>query len=141
MRTSSTSSSNDGAARVSVAALTSATLALALGHPWVLAGPGERVATVAFDVETIGADGLVGPSGGRRALAYEFCIPAREGPQAQVAAIDSTARLMAASPGRIGCGEGQVLVLGHTHQPGFGQVLRRLAELPFVTRVQAAWFE
>jgi hypothetical protein len=99
------------------------------------------VATIAFDLEAIGPDGLVGPADGRRALDYEFCIPAGDGSQAQVAGMDPTARFMPGSPGRIGCAEGQVLVLGHTHQPGFVQVLLQLAKLPYVTRIQRAWFE
>jgi hypothetical protein len=48
---------------------------------------------------------------------------------------------MAGSRGRIGCGPDQVLVLGNTHQPGFAAVLQALARLPFIRRIEPAWFE
>jgi hypothetical protein len=45
------------------------------------------------------------------------------------------------SPGRIGCGPDQVLVIGNTHRPDFAFVLQRLAELPYVERIEQAHFE
>jgi hypothetical protein len=58
-----------------------------------------------------------------------------------VAAIDPSARFMAGSPGRVGCGGDRVLVLGSTHQPGLRSVLGALAALPFVLRIERAVFE
>ncbi|MCF7992314.1 MAG: hypothetical protein K9M02_17880 [Thiohalocapsa sp.] len=96
---------------------------------------------IGFDLWALDADGLVGPQGGKRALSYELCIPAGERYAAEIRAIDATAEILGASPGRIGCGPGQALVIGHTHQPDFASVLHRLADLPYVERIQEAHFE
>jgi hypothetical protein len=72
---------------------------------------------------------------------YEFCIPADEPRADEVRAIDPTARLMRGSRGRIACTQGQVLVLGYTHQPRHREVLERLANLPYVERIAEAVFE
>ena len=103
--------------------------------------PWETAAKLGFDLSTLSEDGLYGPRDGRRVLDYEFCIPTGEGPWAEVAAIDLSAKAMPGSRGRIGCGPDQVLVLGNTHQPGFAAVLQALARLPFITGIQQAWFE
>jgi len=94
-----------------------------------------------FDLSRLNSDGLLGPPDGLRALSYEFCIPAVEAHVTQVEAIDSTAAIQHSSPGRIGCGEGEYLAIGHTHQPGFRDVLDRLSHLPYVSEIQEAHFE
>ncbi len=96
---------------------------------------------IGFDVDAIDADGLVGPPGGKVAVDYEFCIPAQPAHAAEVQVIDPSARFYPGSRGRIGCAAGAVLVLGNTHQSDFAGVLRRLAELPYVARIERAWFE
>ncbi|WP_295386345.1 hypothetical protein [uncultured Thiodictyon sp.] len=101
----------------------------------------DPLSVIAFDLSRLDAAGLQGPPDGQRALDYEFCIPQGEVPQRQVAAIDPSARFQPGSRGRIGCGPAQVLVLGNTHQPGYRQVLLRLAGLPFVVRIAQAMFE
>ena len=65
---------------------------------------------------------------------YEFCVPDVDRFLDLVADIDTTATL-SSSPGRIGCGEEQKLMIGSTHQTGWRAVLDRLAALPFVTRI------
>jgi hypothetical protein len=94
-----------------------------------------------FDPSTLDANGLVGPADGKRALSYEFCIPADPTSAAEVRAIDPSARVYEASPGHIGCSREQVLVIGHTHQPGFAAILQRLADLPYVHRIDESHFE
>jgi len=94
-----------------------------------------------IDLSNVNGEGLRGPPGGLRAVHYEFCIPEDEGRAAEVRAIDPTARLAHGSRGRIGCASGQVLVLGYTHQPGYRQVLERLAALPYVERIVENHFE
>ena len=125
--------------------LASVGLLLGLGVLWSCetsaAGAVGALDKIGFDLTALDADGLIGEGNGRRALDYELCVPRRPGTRAEVAAIDPSARFMAGSPGRIGCAPEQVLVLGNTHQPGFARVLARLAELPYVTRIQRAWFE
>jgi hypothetical protein len=43
--------------------------------------------------------------------------------------------------GRIGCVESELLFIGNTHQPGFREVLAALSRLPFVARIDQAFFE
>jgi hypothetical protein len=102
---------------------------------------GPVLGVIGFDLCEIDADGLVGPPGGKVALDYELCIPAAERFVAEVQAIDDSARFQPHSPGRIGCGPDQVLVLGNTQGPDFAFVLQRLADLPYVERIERAWHE
>jgi len=116
--------------------------------PWLTAAhvraaepvPASR-AVIGFDPSELDEQGLEGPPDGKRALDYELCIPAGEQFTAEVGAIDASAQLYPGARGRIGCGPGQVLVIGNTHQPDFALVLRRLAELPYVERIERTWFE
>jgi len=101
------------------------------------AGP----AAIGFDLEALDAQGLIGPPGGKRAVNYEYCIPAGKRFADEVRTIDPGARYMPGARGRIGCAGGQVLVLGSTHRPDYAQVLRRLAALPYVRRIEQAFFE
>lgn len=103
--------------------------------------PALSPALIGFDLADLDAHGLVGPPDGKRALDYEFCIPAGDRFTAEVGAIDPSARFHAQSRGRIGCTAEQVLVLGNTHQWDFDWILQSLAELPYVERIERAWFE
>jgi hypothetical protein len=96
---------------------------------------------IRFDLSLLNDDGLYGPPDGLRALHYEFCIPAAESYVEQVRAIDPTVEVMRGSRGRIGCSEEQYLCVGSTHQPGFREVLARLAELPFIERIEQTDWE
>jgi len=84
---------------------------------------------------------LRGPADGKAAVAYELAIPDTATHRAEVAAIDPTVRFMPGSRGRIGAGEGQCLCIGSTHQGGYQEVLRRLADLPYVERIVECHFE
>ena len=103
------------------------------------AKPGGTV--IAFDLSAFDADGLRGPPDGKRAVAYEFCIPDGNERRHEVHRIDPTVRFHRGSPGRVGCGPGEVLCIGSTHQPGFAEVLSALAALPYVERIQECFFE
>jgi hypothetical protein len=107
----------------------------------VMAGPGAAADKLGVDLSRLDDQGLYGPKDGRRSLDYEYCIPAGAAYRAEVAGIDPSARIREFSPGRVGCGPDQVLVLGNTHQPGFRQVLSGLAALDYVERIVPAWFE
>ena len=97
-------------------------------------------AKIRFDLDALNADGLVGGPGSLRALDYEFCIPADEARLAEVRRIDPSVRVMRHSRGRIGCGPGQWLCLGNTHQPNARAILLRLAALPYLERIeQTVW--
>lgn len=97
-------------------------------------------AKLGFEAGLVGEDGLYGPTDGRRALDYEFCIPDAACIREQVSGIDPSVRF-STSPGRIGCADGDLLAIGNSHQPGFQEVLQRLAALPYVRRIEPAWFE
>ena len=101
----------------------------------------DPLAKITFSLDQLNQDGLCGPPGGLRALHYEFCIPGEAAPAAQVREIDPTIQIYPKSRGRIGCGQGEYLCVGSTHQPGFRTVLVRLAGLPFVRRIDQAFFE
>jgi hypothetical protein len=98
-------------------------------------------AKIRFDLSVFDQSGLYGPPDGLRAAAYEFCIPASEYAAGVVKAVDPTIQIYPASPGRIGCGSDQLLCIGSTHQPEFRDVLRRLAELDFVRRIELSFAE
>lgn len=99
------------------------------------------VGVLRFSLDSLDADGLMGGTGAKRALDYEFCIPRGNRFATEVLEIDPSARLLAESPGRIGCAGDQWLVIGSTHQPGFRAVLRRLSALPYVKRVEQTFYE
>ena len=96
---------------------------------------------VRFDLDRLDPDGLQGPRDGLRALHYEYCIPDRPEAVREVTAIDPTLQIQRGSPGRAGCAAGELLCLGHTHQPGYRAVLEQLAALAFVAQIQEAFFE
>jgi hypothetical protein len=96
---------------------------------------------IRFDLDRVNADGLQGPPDGPRALHYEYCIPDRPEAVRAVTAIDPTLQIQRGSPGRVGCGAGELLCLGHTHQPGHRAVLERRAALPFIAKIHEAFFE
>ena len=101
----------------------------------------EIMQKIRFDLDALNKDGLYGPPGGLRAMDYEFCIPAEKKYIDEVRRIDPTVTVQAHSPGRIGCGEDQVLCIGNTHQENFRQVLYKLASLPYVQRIEPCYFE
>jgi len=84
---------------------------------------------------------LYGPPDGLRSLSYEFCIPAGQRFTAEVRSIDPTAQIYTHARGRIGCTADQHLVIGHTHQSRFREVLQALAALAYVERIEQAFFE
>lgn len=109
-----------------------------------IAGPDAAPAVQAkirFDLGRLDADGLQGPAGGKRSLHYEFCIPDRPDLVQTVAAIDATLEMHRGARGRIGCGDGELLCLGSTHQPDHRTVLARLAALAEVREIREAFFE
>lgn len=96
---------------------------------------------ITFDLSRLDDEGLYGPGNGRRALSYEFCIPDTSENRREVSAIDTTVRFMPGVSGRIGCEKGQCLCIGSTHQTNFKTVLKRLAELQYVERIDECFFE
>jgi hypothetical protein len=94
---------------------------------------------VRFQFDQLDKNGLYGPPDGKVGLNYEFCIPAGARYWRTVQRIDTTARPYEGR-GRIGCQPGQQLVVGTTNQPNYKRTLYRLANLPFVARIeQTVW--
>lgn len=96
---------------------------------------------VELKLQEIDAEGLRGPVDGKVAVSYEFVIPDTERHRQEVKKIDSTVSFMAGSKGRIGAKAGECLCIGSTHQKNHREVLRRLAELPYVERIIECFFE
>lgn len=112
-----------------------------LGDPAAAADADQAAAAkIRFDLSALNAVGLYGPPDGLRALSYEFCIPDRPDSLAEVRGIDASVRAQRAR-GRIGCLDGELLCVGNTHQRGYREVLVALAKLPYVARIEQAFFE
>lgn len=94
-----------------------------------------------FDLSELDENGLIGPPDGKVAVSYEFCVPKDERRVDEVRTIDPSVAIQAGSPGRVGCGPTQVLCIGSTHQPNFREILSRLCELEYITRIERAFFE
>jgi hypothetical protein len=101
----------------------------------------EAATKIRFDLSQLNEDGLAGPPDGRRALHYEFCIPAREELAAEVRRIDTTVQIVIYSPGRIGCTENEFLCMGHTHRRDFSEALAKLALLDYIPHIEQSFFE
>jgi hypothetical protein len=99
------------------------------------------ISKITFDLAKLNKDGLYGPPDGLRSLHYEFCIPGDPAHEAQVRSIDPTVEIAKKSRGRIGCTAGEFLCIGNTHQSKFKKVLHRLANLPYVKRIDQTSFE
>ena len=115
-------------------------LCVSCAQPQPAAGP-DNWRKVELDLTQLDAEGLRGPADGKTAVAYEFCIPNTEPCKAQVLAIDASIEFMPGSRGRIGASPQQCLCVGSTHQKNYQQVLRSLANLPFVSRIIECQFE
>ncbi|MBD1917636.1 MULTISPECIES: hypothetical protein [Cyanophyceae] len=96
---------------------------------------------IAFDLSTLDENGLHGPTDSKRSLDYEFCIPAGGAYTQVVSAIDPSAQFFPQSRGRIGCGEGEVLTIGNTHQANHQTILIELANLNYIDRIQPVDWE
>ncbi len=59
---------------------------------------------------------------------------------ARVRSIDKSVTMHRAR-GRIGCAASELLCIDNTHQPGFHEVLAALSRLPYVARIDQAFFE
>ena len=105
--------------------------------------PGNRsdCHKLGFDLSELDEHGLIGPPDGKVAVSYEFCVPKDERRVDEVRTIDPSVAIQAGSPGRVGCGPTQVLCIGSTHQANFREILNRLCELEYITRIERAFFE
>jgi hypothetical protein len=96
---------------------------------------------IEFEMYEIDDRGLEGPPGGKRRVAYEFCIPSRKDYVTQVRVIDPSLQLFPTVPGRAGCTTEQILAIGHTASPQWRERIERLAALRYVKRILRSDFE
>ena len=64
----------------------------------------------------------------------------RPGTAAQARSIDTSVTVHRAR-GRTGCNPRELLCIGNTHQPGFRPVRAARSRLPYVARIDQAFFE
>lgn len=96
---------------------------------------------IQFPLTQLDKDGLRGPANGKVSLSYEFSIPNSEAAKKTVKAIDSTIQFMPGSPGRVRSPKEACLCIGATHHKNWREVLRKLCDLPYVTRIIECHFE
>ena len=123
-----------------VAVLMSLAVLAGCGPVQEATGP-DPLAKVTFDLDRLDENGLTGPPDGKRALSYEFCIPPSEECRRLVASIDPTVEITCGAPGRIGCFPDECLCVGSSHQENYREVLRGIAELPYVEKIDETFFE
>jgi uncharacterized membrane protein (UPF0127 family) len=111
--------------------------------PGTVVGWSERASLdkIGFDLGRLDEHGLIGPPGGKRLLHYELCLPADQARIDRALALDPSLELHDGSRGRIGCGDRQVLAVGHTGLPAPEARLRALATLPYVGHIEQTFFE
>lgn len=132
------SAGRGGLVRITISMLIAIALVVWIYSAWPRPEPG--LAKIEFALKQLDDEGLYGPPDGKVARNYEFCIPDTPETIAEVRAIDGTAEV-SDSPGRIGCGTGQVLVIGNTARTNWLDVLRSLTRLDYVHRIVASWAE
>ena len=96
---------------------------------------------IEFDLNRLDQDGLYGVSDGKRALSYEFCIPATVEAAQQVMDIDPSVIIYKDSKGRVGCSDSQYLAMGDTFQKDYLVTLQQLVNLEYVIRIAEVHFE
>lgn len=96
---------------------------------------------ITFDISQISTDGLIGSSGAKRYLSYEFCIPANKQAVEAIQTIDPTINIYRQSSGRIGCQDSQYLCIGETDNKQWKQILLSIAQLDYVERIDQFWGE
>lgn len=96
---------------------------------------------VEVDIQSLDRDGLRGPADGKVAVSYEFVIPNTDACKVEVRTIDATVQFMPGSAGRIQAPKTGCLCIASTHQPAYRDILRKLAELPYVERIIECHFE
>lgn len=96
---------------------------------------------IGFNINAIDKDGLIGPTDGKVALNYEFCIPAENQYIIEVRQIDPSVKCHKKSKGRVGCSKMEWLCIGNTEQEHARLKIHRLSELPYIERIQRTYFE
>lgn len=107
-----------------------------------LIDPPDPKSKIKFNLEEFNYDGLREmPKGEFSAISYEFCIPADEEIYKEVLKIDSTVGMFKGSKGRSGCLGKEWLCIGSSRQPGFKQVILKIAELSYIREISEVFWE
>ncbi len=96
---------------------------------------------ITFDLTRLDQDGLYGDGNGKRALSYEFCIPANVIAAREVMGIDPSAVIYKNSPGRVNCKKDEYLAMGDTFQKNFLETLQQLVNIDYVRNISEVHFE
>ena len=99
------------------------------------------ISKVEFDLDRLDTDGLLTLPEGKRALSYEFCIPANVEAAQSVMEVDPSAIVYNDSPGGIGCTQEQYRVMGDTFQKDYKVTLQSLSRLNYVTHIVEVHFK
>ncbi len=89
---------------------------------------------ITFDISLISPDGLIGNKDNLRSLSYEFCIPKNPQFIAEIKQIDPEITF-SQSQGRIGCNKNQYLAIGDTHKSNWLEILKAIANLDYVEKI------
>lgn len=92
---------------------------------------------IKLDLDEIDENGLIGPPDGKRAVAYEFCIPVNRKKRREVHKIDRSVQFQLGPTGRSGC-SGQYLCIGNG---GTKKVILRLARLEYIRQINPCYWE
>lgn len=101
----------------------------------------DVLSKINFDLSVFDENGLYGPTDGKRAMDYEFCIPSDEKYISLIQKTDPSVAIHKQSKGRINCSSLHYLCLGNTHQARFKEILIQLAGFDFVDRIDPCYFE
>ena len=96
---------------------------------------------ITFDIDSLNEEGLYGPPDRLHALDYKFCIPMEDEFKNEVEKIDPSIKIYPGSSSKQGCGNGEYLCIGNTHQQDFKQKLIKLASLDYIIRIDRMVWE
>ena len=107
-----------------------------------LTGKSENVISkISVDLDSLNEEGLYGPPDGLRALDFKFCIPVKDEFKNEVEQIDPSIKIYSGNGSKQGCGEGEYLCIGNTHQQDFKEKLIKLASLDYIIRIDRMIWE
>lgn len=95
---------------------------------------------IRLDFKSLDKEGMAGVEGSKVEQNYEFCIPTERRYWKKVKQTDPSAK-KSQGKGRVGCSDGEWLIIGCTHQKNYQRVLYDLASLPFVKRIEPVYWE
>lgn len=96
------------------------------------------LAKIAFDYSAIDDAGL---RRGEVSVDYEFCIPADDTKLQEILKIAPEVQVMRKSRGRIGCREGQWLLINTTRGSGWKEALYAIAGKDYVAKIIETHYE